>query len=174
MLVLGSLNLRKISTPSNTMSHFLLSKITFYPTLHSSLIPMREAMRSKGTICPVSTVGRPGIQMSHTCVDCTRLPLGKLIVRGTVAGHLLSTSAPSILKIEVAPMLAMALLVAIVSALRYWGMGLPNNVWAAMAIEGRACWGAGQWCKRFDVTMVTLSSSLDDVLFMGVGSEAGS
>jgi hypothetical protein len=53
-------------------------------------------------------------------------------------------------------------------------MGLPNNVRAALAIEGRACWGAGQWCERFDVTMVTLSSSLDDVLLIGVGSEAGS
>ncbi len=53
-------------------------------------------------------------------------------------------------------------------------MGLPNNVRAAMAIEGRACWGAGHRCERFDVMMVTLSSSLDDVLLIGVGSEAGS
>jgi hypothetical protein len=53
-------------------------------------------------------------------------------------------------------------------------MGLPNNVQVAMAIEGQACWGAGQWCERFDLTMVTLSSSLDDVLLIGVGSEAGS
>jgi hypothetical protein len=50
----------------------------------------------------------------------------------------------------------------------------PNNVWAAMAIEGCACWGAGQWCKRFDVTMVMSSSSLDDVLLMGMGSESSS
>ncbi len=49
-----------------------------------------------------------------------------------------------------------------------------NNVPAAMAIKGHTCWGAGQWCKRFDVAMVTLSSSLDDVLLMGVGSKAGS
>ena len=117
----------------------------------------------------------------------------------------------------------------IVSALRYWGIGLPNNVWAAMAIEGRTCefvrrlrgkcgcrrgsstglwltcltfdpkctgtfWvvSTGLWltcltfeCSPthsrdetlvdwFDVTMVTLSSSLDDVLLIGVGSEAGS
>jgi hypothetical protein len=107
-LVLGSLNPCKITTPSNTTMQFLLSKITLHPTLHSGLIPMMEAMRSDGTICPVSTVGRPGIRMSHTCVDCTRLPLGKLIVRGTIAGRLLLTSAPSIIKIEVAPMSAMA------------------------------------------------------------------
>jgi hypothetical protein len=65
--VLGSLNPRKITTPSNTTSHFLLSKITLHPALHSGLIPMREAMHSEGTICPMSTVRRPGIRMSHTC-----------------------------------------------------------------------------------------------------------
>jgi hypothetical protein len=43
-----------------------------------------------------------------------------------------------------------------------------------MAIEGGACWGAGQWWEWFNVTMVTLSSSLNDVLLIGVGSEAGS
>ncbi len=53
-------------------------------------------------------------------------------------------------------------------------MGLPNNVQAAMAIKGQTCWGVGQWCKQFDMTMVTLSSSLDDVLLIGAGSKAGS
>jgi hypothetical protein len=86
-------------------------------------------------------------------------------------------------------------------------MGLPNNVRAAMAIEGRthefirrSCGKCGCYCgsstglwltcltlecspthshdetlvNRFDVTMVTLSSSLDDVMLIGVGSEAGS
>jgi hypothetical protein len=53
-------------------------------------------------------------------------------------------------------------------------MGLPNNVRAAMANKGQACWGAGQWREWGHVTMVTSSSSLDDVLLIGVGSEAGS
>jgi hypothetical protein len=86
-------------------------------------------------------------------------------------------------------------------------MGLPNNVRAAMAIEGRTpefvrrlhekcgcCCGSsmGLWlmcltfecspthsCNEtlvdwFDVTMVKSSSSLDDILLIGVGSEAGS
>jgi hypothetical protein len=66
------------------------------------------------------------------------------------------------------------LIVVIVSTLRYWGMGLPNSMRAAMAIKVRTCWGVGQWCVRFNVTMVTSSSSLDDVLLIGVGSEAGS
>jgi hypothetical protein len=65
-------------------------------------------MLSEDTICPVSTVGRPGIRMSHTCVDCARLPLGKVIVSGAVAGRLLSKSVPSMIKIEVAPVSAMA------------------------------------------------------------------
>jgi hypothetical protein len=60
------------------------------------------------------------------------------------------------------------------SALRYCGMGLPNNMQVAMAIEGRACWGAGRLREWFDVTTVTSSSSLDDVLVIGVGSEEGS
>ncbi len=107
-LVLGSLNPRKITTPLNITLHFLLSKIILHPALHSGLIPMREAMLSEGAICPISTAGRPGIWMSHTCVDWICLPLGKLIVRGFVAGCLLTTSAPSMIKMEVAPMLAMA------------------------------------------------------------------
>jgi hypothetical protein len=53
-------------------------------------------------------------------------------------------------------------------------MGLPNNVWVAMAVEGRAHWGAGRLRERFDVTTVMSSSSLDDVLVIGVGSEEGS
>ncbi len=55
-LVLGSLNPRKITTPLNTMSHFLLSKITLRPALHSGLIPMREAMRSEGVRHVLHTV----------------------------------------------------------------------------------------------------------------------
>jgi hypothetical protein len=43
-----------------------------------------------------------------------------------------------------------------------------------MAIEGQARWGAGQLRERFDVMTVTSSSSLDDVLVIGVGSEEGS
>jgi hypothetical protein len=53
-------------------------------------------------------------------------------------------------------------------------MGLPNNVQAAMAIEGRARWGAGQLREQFDVMTVTSSSSLDDVLVIGVRSKESS
>ncbi len=73
--------------------------------------------------------------MSHTCVDCTFLPSGKFIVRGDKEICLLSTSVPSMMKIEVEPMSAMAWLVAIVRAFRYCGMGLPNIAQAIAAIE---------------------------------------
>ncbi len=91
-----------------------LSNITLHPALHKGCIPMRDAIVSDGTICPVSTIGRPRIVMPHTCVDRTFLPSGKFIVRGDKAIRLLSTSAPSMMKMEVAPVSAMAWLVAIV------------------------------------------------------------
>jgi hypothetical protein len=41
------------------------------------------------------------------------------------------------MKMEVAPVLAMAWFVAIVIAFNYCGMGLPNNIRVAIAIVGR-------------------------------------
>jgi hypothetical protein len=43
---------------------------------------MRDGIVNDGTICPVNIVGRPGILISHTCVDWIFLLSGKLIVRG--------------------------------------------------------------------------------------------
>ena len=64
--VVGSLNPRKITLPSNSTSHLLSSNITRHPALHSGRMPIREAIFKSGTICPVSMVGRPGIAISHT------------------------------------------------------------------------------------------------------------
>ena len=77
-------------------------------TTHNSLIPIREAIDSFGTMCPVSFSGRPGIIMSHMCVDLTFVPSGKLIDSGLVATLLLSTGVPSMMNIAVAPVSAMA------------------------------------------------------------------
>ncbi len=77
-------------------------------------------------MCPVNVVGSPGISTSHMCVDLICRPSGRLTVRGFVAGCLFFTSAPSIMKIDVAPVSAIASDVAIVMALRYWFDGLPN------------------------------------------------
>jgi hypothetical protein len=63
-------------------THFSLSKVTVHPALHSTLIPNKDAIFIPGTICPVITVGRPGILMLHVCVDNTFLPSGRLIVMG--------------------------------------------------------------------------------------------
>ena len=72
-------------------------------------------------------------------------------------------------------MLAIAWLVAIVSVLRYCGMGCPNNARAVNAIDWRTCCVACRWRELFDVITVSSSSSMDDVLMlMGVGFEAGS
>ena len=137
-------------------------------------MPMSNAMLREGTMCPKRIVGKPGICMSHTCVYLICFPSGKLIVRGDIAGHLLSTSAPSIIKMEVAPMSAIAWLVAIVSALRYCGMGCPNNAQAVNAIDWHTCCVACRWRKLFDVITFFSSSLMDDVPLMGVGFEAGS
>jgi hypothetical protein len=76
--------------------------------LHSTLIPNKDAIFIPGTICPVNTVGRPGILMSHVCVDTTFLPSGRLIVMGCAVGCIFSIGVPSITKIEVAPVSAIA------------------------------------------------------------------
>ena len=69
-----------------------------------------------GTMDPVNTIGRPGIFMSHMCVDVTLLPSGKLIVIGLFVVRMFLTSVPFMMNIEVAPVLAIASVEAIVIA----------------------------------------------------------
>ena len=92
-------------------------------------------MAKLGTMCPVNVVGSPGILMSHMCVDLICLPSGRLIVSGFIAGRLFFTSAPSMIKIDVAPVSAIASDVAIVIAFRYCVEGLPNILLAVAAID---------------------------------------
>jgi hypothetical protein len=82
-------------------------------------------MVNDGTMCPIKTVGRSGMLLSHMCVEYIFLPSGKLIVRGVRATCLLSTGDPSMMKINVAPVSAMAWLAANVKTLRYCGIGAP-------------------------------------------------
>jgi hypothetical protein len=65
----GSLTPRKITFPLNITSHFILSNVTVQPALHNGLIPINDAMARCGTIWPVSIVGRPGMLISHLCVE---------------------------------------------------------------------------------------------------------
>ncbi len=82
-------------------------------------------------MCPVKTVGNPGMVMLQTCVDIICHPLGMLIFKGFAAGILLTTSMPSMMKIEVAPVSAIAWVDAIVIAFRYSFVGLPHNTCTA-------------------------------------------
>ncbi len=106
--ILGSLYPCKITRPLYMTSHLTSSKTTLHPTLHRGWIPMSEAVFSAGMMCPVSVVGNPGIVMSHTCVDFTFLPSGRFTVRGFDATRLLTTSTPSITKMDVASVSATA------------------------------------------------------------------
>jgi hypothetical protein len=166
----GSLCPVKITLLLKITLHFSLSNTTLHPALHRGRIPISDATFNDRRICPVSIVGRPGILMSQTCVDTTFLPSGKLMVSGSVAMRLFSTSAPSMMKMEVAPLLAMAWFVAIDIAFKYCVMGLPNNIRAAMAIVRCAFLATRRVVKTLDVATVTSSSSILTGVEVGVGS----
>ena len=122
-----------------------------HPALQRGLIPMGDAIDSDGTMWPTKTVGRPGICISHTCVDWILLPSGKLIVRGDTAMRLLSTAAPSMMNMDVAPVSVIAWCLAIVRALINFGLGF-------LAVQ-------------LEAITVTISSSLYDDVFIWVGSK---
>jgi hypothetical protein len=69
------------------------------------------------------------------------------------------------IKIDVAPVFAIAILVAIVIAFRYWGAGLPHKCQAIAASDGHVCQIQAS-CGTFDVTTVnsSLARRLDDIL----------
>ncbi len=145
--VLGSLYPLKITLPLYTTSHFSLSKVTLQPTLHRGQMQISKAIFRSGMMCPVRVIGNPGIFMSHTCVNLTFLPSGRLTVKDFVANRLFSTSTPSITKMGIAPVSATARFVATVIALRYCSFGLPYlvlanlpTILAAVVIFGSSLW----------------------------------
>jgi hypothetical protein len=161
----------KITFPLNITLHFSLSNITLHPALHRGRMPMRDAIVNDGTMCLVNIVGRPGILISHTCVDWIFLLSGKLMVRGDTRIRLLSTMAPSMMKMEVVPVSAIAWLAAIVRALRNCGIGLPQSALTIAAIEDDAlvvCTGFVD--VQLEVITVAVSSSSYDEVLIWVGS----
>jgi hypothetical protein len=106
--VAGSFNPRKITCSLYITSHFNLVNTTGHPASHSTRMPINDAIVNFGTMCPVKIVGRPGIVMSHMCVDFTLLPSGKVIVNGCNEGCKLLTGVPSMINMEVAPVSAIA------------------------------------------------------------------
>jgi hypothetical protein len=106
--VAGSLYPRKIIVSLYITSHFALVNTTVHLASHSTCMPINDAIVNLGAMCPVKITGRPGIVMSHMCVDFTLLPSGKLIVNGCDEGHKLLTGVPSMINMDVAPVSAIA------------------------------------------------------------------
>ena len=69
-------------------------------------MPSNDTIFILGTMCPINRLGRPGIKISHMCVDVIRFPLGRLMVIGFVARRMLCAGAPAITKTYVAPVSA--------------------------------------------------------------------
>jgi hypothetical protein len=82
-------------------------------------MPINNAINNLGTMCPVKTMGRPGIVMLHRCVDLTWLPSGKLIVNCVVPCQMFLTGVPFIINMDAAPVSAIACNVVIVITLKY-------------------------------------------------------
>jgi hypothetical protein len=75
------------------------------------------------------------------------------------------------MKMEVAPVSAMAWFAAIDIAFKYCGMGLPNNIRAAMATVLRGAFmGTCRVVETLDVATVTSLSSILTGVDVGVGS----
>ena len=139
-------------------------------------MPINNAIDNFGTTCPTSTFGRPGIVMLHVCVDFTFVTSSRLMVSGRVAGRRFLHSVPSMVKIEVAPVYAIACDAAMAIALRYCLFGAPNNcrAVAAIVVPVVACplITFDTSCVQFDVTIVLSSLSISVVaLIIWVGSK---
>ena len=110
------------------------------------------------------------------CVDFTFVLSGRLIVSGRIAGRRLSHGVPSMIKIDVAPVSAIACDVAMAIALRYCGFGAPNSSRDVDAISllvvSFLFSSFGPLCVQFDVTIVLSSSSITAATFIiWVGSK---
>jgi hypothetical protein len=161
--VAGSLCPRKIVSPLKMMSHLSSLNVTVQPALQSGRMPINDATARCRTMCPVKLVGRPGIFISHSCVECTLLPSGKRIVNGCKATLLFLTSTPSITKMDVAPVSAIAWDVAIVIALRCSAVAFPKIVRAVDAtidVRRRVRAVTGLWCKQVEVKIVLSLSAM--------------
>ena len=98
---------------NKTLSLYIISQcslqnVTLHPALHRTRTLMSDAIDRLGMMCPVSTIGSPGIVTSQQCDDLIFEPSGRLMVSGFVAIHLLFTGVPSMMKIAVAPVSMMA------------------------------------------------------------------
>jgi hypothetical protein len=151
----------KMTLPSDSTSHLLLSKITQQPALQSGRILTSNANAKSVRMCPIRTVGRSGTIL-QTCVDFTLHPWGRLIVNGLDATCLFASLMPSMTKMDVAPMSAIACNVAIVLGFKALCEVGPNNAQMAMAHACGLCVCTLMLLKeeQFDVTTVMSLSHL--------------
>jgi hypothetical protein len=84
----GSFFPHKIMFPLYHMFHLFLVNNTLHPASHRTLILLNDGIVNLGTTCPTSTFGRPGIVMSHVCVDFTFVPSSRLMVSGRMDGRM--------------------------------------------------------------------------------------
>ncbi len=84
-------------------------KVTVHPALHMVTTERREWDTRPGmmwaALVPTGSAGRSRVQV---CVDCTLLPLGRQVMRGTVARMMLVAGALVVRKWLVAPESRMA------------------------------------------------------------------
>ncbi len=106
--VAGSLRPCNMTLSFYIISQCSLQNVTLHPALHRTRTPMSDAIERLATMCPVSTIGSPGIVTSQQCDDLIFEPSGRLMMSGFVAIRLFSTGAPSMMKIAVAPVSIMA------------------------------------------------------------------
>jgi hypothetical protein len=93
-------------------SQYFSVNVTVHLALHKILIPTNDAIVNPQTMCPVRTVGRPGIIMFHLCIDLTTAPSGKFTLNGFVGICILLIFKLSITNREVAPVSATACVLA--------------------------------------------------------------
>ena len=91
------------------MWHALASYLTVYPASQNTAVERSDACVRPGTMWALVAFGRrPGMSISHVCVDWSVAPSGSMIVIGAVATCLLRTGAPCAMKWLVAPVSLMA------------------------------------------------------------------
>jgi hypothetical protein len=91
-------------------------------------------------------------------------------MRGAVATRLLATSAPSIMKIDVDPVSAIAWFAAIVRGLNYCGIGLPNIALAVAANDGAINFCIYFVLEQFEITTVAVLFSTQVTMVGMAGS----
>ena len=98
------------------------------------------------------------------------MPSSRLIVSGRTARRRFLHGVPSTMKIDVAPVSAIACDAVIAIAFRYCGFGAPNISLAVAAIDllvvAFPLCTFGTSCVRFNVMIVLSSSSISAVAFM--------